>query len=152
MGVTALCLVSSCTFVHDSFQLRLSPSFFFFVFGHKKWEFLGSASCPLARWCMTLPVAPLSLVLFLFVFGHKKWEFLGSTSCPLARWCMTLSSCVFLPFFPCFSFLDIKNGSDCAQPVTSCTYVHNSPQLRLSPLFCFLFLDIKKWELQGSNL
>ena len=37
MRVTALDLVSSCTFVHDSFLLRLAPLFcFFFVFRHKK--------------------------------------------------------------------------------------------------------------------
>ena len=38
------------------------------------------------------------------------------------------------------------------EPVTSCMHMHDSPQLHLSPLFFFLFLDIKKWELQGSNL
>ena len=32
MGVTALYLVSSCTFVHDSPQLHLSPLFCFFLF------------------------------------------------------------------------------------------------------------------------
>ena len=37
MRVTVLNLVSSCTFVHDSSLLCLSPLFcFFFVFRHKK--------------------------------------------------------------------------------------------------------------------
>ena len=86
MRVTVLNLVSSCTFVHDSSLLRLSPLFcFYIVFRYKKWERLCSTSCPLARSCMTLPCCASlpCFVSFLFL-DIKKWELQGSNLWPSA--------------------------------------------------------------------